>query len=355
MQGPSPLKMDAPQLLPVAAEILEQVFDVLPIADIGRLQRTCRPSRVAAKDRRPWVLQRRGLEPRWPWRKAHAAEAALFFDMLGSPSLWTPGPNERHGNVMERGDDHDATDVAESPVSPWLWLSGGTDWQGFQGGFRCISEVGIQPTWLTFRVRISTPALSGAFLTFAAAQRTWGLEDIVLAFHYSGDERSHQRRCFVVQSGAVQHGGTTHPIRMQDEVVADKPYVVAVNFDWRAGVMSVFIDGVEHLHRKPFRAERPVSFAAVYNWRSGARAAFSELMLGYACPYAACSASSETAPADHTLRACCKRRLPTKARPMASTSTFTKAMRSSSKLLYASAALGVLAAVVVQQLVATGS
>lgn len=341
---------DAQQLLPVAPEVLEQILDALPVVNIGRLQQASSLIRAAAKERRPWVLHRRRLDACWSWRKAHAAETALFFDMRGSPGLWTPGPNDKHGNVIESCKDDDVAGVVGTDAS-WLWLSGGTDWQGFQGGFRCISECGIQPTWLTFNVRIATPALSGAFLTFSAAQRTWGLEDIVMAFHYSGDERLSQRRCFVVQTGAAQHGDMSHPILELPEIVADRPYQIAMNFDWAAGVMSVFIDGVRYVHLLPFKAAHPVRFSAIYNWRSGARTAFSELMVGHCCPYAIRSNEVKS-----RLSARCKHR-------SSPSCTLSSAVGSSATvstgksltltgLLFGSAAFGFLVAVLAQQLLA---
>jgi len=343
--------VDHAQLLPTAAEILEQVLYGLPIADIGRLQQTSRHSLAAADERRPWILRRRRVEASWTWRKVHAAEVALFYDLLGSPSLWNPGPNLRHHNVLECGgsDENDDTvdDALDHPSArggPWLWLSGGTDWQAFQGGFRSISEDGIKPTWLTFRVRIATPELSCAFLTFASARRTWGLEKIVLAFHYSGDERLTQRRCFIVQAGATQHGDASHVIRLQPEIVADQPYQVAVKFDWDASVMSVFIDGVEHIHCAPFKTEEPIRFAAIYNWRSGARTAFSELLRGNACAYSACDSSAQLPKP----RGCCKRRVPPK---NASPNVFGSAgvTSTSTKLLLTSAIIVLLASVMMQQ------
>ena len=35
----------------------------------------------------------------------------------------------------------------------------------------------------------------------------------------------------------------------------------------------------------PFKAQSPIRHAAVFNWRSAARAAFSELVLGDECPH----------------------------------------------------------------------
>lgn len=279
--------------------------------------------------------------------------------MLGTPRLWTPGPNDKQGNIMESSGNDEAD--GEDDTSGWLWLSGGTDWQGFQGGFQCISTDGVKPSWLTFRVRIATPALSGAFLTFSAAQRTWGLEDIVFAFHYSGDERSrsHQQRCFLIQTGSTQQGHDSHPIRIQPEIVADQPYQVSIHFDWAAAEMSVFVDGVQYLSGIPFRAAHPVRFAAIYNWRSGARTAFSELMLGDACPYDISSSTfgrSQLRLAKRTYAACCKRRKdvhPAAPTPERIGSAIVAMTSLASTRLLASAAFGLAAAVCLQQLIAS--
>jgi hypothetical protein len=208
-------------------------------------------------------------------------EAALFVELFGDPQAWTRGPNGKSSpcNDMELDQTHDHTE-------PWLWLSGGTDWQGFQGGFRSVSAEGIRPTWVAFRVRIATPELSGAFLTLSSAQRTWGLADPILAFSYRGDEGSQNRRCFSVQTGAFQTGDVSHNCQIAPEVTSSKPYDIAVHLDWSAKAMSVFIDGVRQVHGVPFKAENPIRFAAIYNWRSGARTAFSEMLLGHDCPFA---------------------------------------------------------------------
>jgi len=342
------------QLIPAAAEILEQVFDASFIVDIGRLQQTSRHIRHVSQERRPCVLQRRGLQAQWSWRKGHAAESALFFDMQGSPNTWTPGPNDRQGNVMYNVGSNDDGDIADD--LSWLWLSGGTDWQGFQGGFRCISDVGLQPQWVTFRVRIATPSVSGAHLTFAAAQRTWAFEDIIFAFHYSGDERAQQRRCFVVQTGTTQQGDTSYQIRLQPEVVADCPYQVAVHFDWTAAKMSVFVDGILHVDGVPFKATKPLRFAAIYNWRSSARTAFSELMLGNVCPYGLYIKQGKLPQpclakwASSASVVCCKRSLHQKHESTAVIRTTTPFLSSpTNHLLFASAVLGLLAAAAMQQ------
>lgn len=351
MAACAPVDIASHQLLPAAAEVLEQVFDALQINDIGNVQATSRHTLAVAEERRSRVLKRRNMEAFWSWRKAHAVESALFFDMLGSPSLWALGPNQQHHNVIEEGNDNDG--------SPWLQLSGGTDWQAFQGGFRCISQDGIRPTWVTFRVRIATPELSCAFLTFAAAQCRWGLEDIVLGFNYSGDENAQRRRCFTVQTGATQNGGSSMPIHVEPEIVANQAYQVSIHCDWASSAMSVFVDGVKYVDSMPLRTARPIIFTALFNWRSGARTAFSELMLGDTCPCELCDASvwRTRSLAQRARSACCKRRPPPNhesqvpSGPSASPWTTRKSSWTARKTLFATATIGCVAAVAVQQFV----
>lgn len=281
-------KYTAPATCSVTSEaewlpVLSDLLDLLPIQTIGRMMSTSKDTGTGIEVLRKRTLSRRGLHPSWSWQKAQALETALFSDPLGDPCIWTPGPNGQSSpcNTMESGGEFGQ---AES----WLWLSGGTDWKGFQGGFRTVSEVGIFPTWVAFRVRIATPELSGAFLTLSSSQHTWGLADPILSFSYCGDEKTHQRRCFSVLAGNVKTQAQANlalPCYVEPEVVCDKPYDVAVWFDWNAKVMSVFIDGKRCLDRITFEADSPIRYAAIYNWRSGARTAFSELILGDTCPF----------------------------------------------------------------------
>lgn len=267
-------------LLPV----LQDVLLALPAADVSRLRLSDRRLLAASDALRPQVLSRRGLSASCSWQKAQAVEEALFCDRSGDPCIWTPGPN-KHGvhNVLEQkdaGSDH------------WLALSGGTDWQGFQGGFRRISEDGIQPSWVAFRVRVETPALSGAFLTLSGEQEMWGLSDPVLVFSYRGDDCSSNRRCFMVQTSLAQqcHGNDSRLQHAcypnQQPVDGSRAHEVAMNLDWNTGTMSVFIDGKQHVHGARFKPPSPIRYMALYNWRSGARTAFSELLLGTSCPFA---------------------------------------------------------------------
>merc|ERR1712232_394380 len=91
--------------------------------------------------------------------------------------------------------------------------------------------------------------------------------------------------CFAVQTHAAQHGGA--PSFCDVPVEADRPYDVAVRFDWDRAMISVFIDGRELVREKAFDATHTIRYAALYNWRSSARAAFSEIALGNAAPHLA--------------------------------------------------------------------
>lgn len=268
------------QLLPGMEEVLEEVFRGLPAHDVGRLRLVDRHVLKAATEMRPRVLAARGMAGR-SWQRCCAAEEALFFDPLGTPAdgvrRWTPGPNGKNEcNAMEPED-------SDVEGESWCWLTGGTDWQGFQGGFRSISETGLRPKWVSFRVRVATPELSGAFLTLAAGQHTWGLSDPVVAFSYRGDERAQNKRCFQVQTGATQKGDVIHACE-SCEVVPDRPYDVSIQLDWARSSMSVFVNGKRYVHDAHFKSSQGIRFAAMYNWRSGARTAFSDLIIGDVCP-----------------------------------------------------------------------
>mmetsp|Transcript_60090 Transcript_60090/g.143190 ORF Transcript_60090/g.143190 Transcript_60090/m.143190 type:complete len:359 (+) Transcript_60090:98-1174(+) len=259
--------------------ILDGISQALPVADIARLGQTASQNMQLCRELRHKVLQERGYEQTWTWQQANTVETALFLDRFSNLGNWAPGPNEKSPcNVMESSMD-------SSTSAEWLLISGGTDWQGFQGGFRQLSEVGLRPRWISFQVRITTPELSGAFLALAPSTHTWGLSEPVLSFSYGGDERSQQRRCFSVQTGAIQSGGVSHSFCPDPEVVRDRPYAIAVELDWRRQCMSVYVDGMKHIHQVPFQPKGPIRFAAVYNWRSRARTAFSQLVLGNARPH----------------------------------------------------------------------
>mmetsp|Transcript_23125 Transcript_23125/g.66717 ORF Transcript_23125/g.66717 Transcript_23125/m.66717 type:complete len:345 (+) Transcript_23125:98-1132(+) len=262
----APAAGGAAAMLPALRELLA----AMPAEDICRLLQAERRLREAAACLRPQVLAQRGRDPAWSWRKVRAVEGALFCDLLGDPGIWKPGPNERGAcNVLER----------EGGEGPWLWLSGGTDWQGFQGGFRNVSEEGLRPAWVSFRVRVATPTLSGAFFTLSGEQHLWGLADPVMVFSYRGDDCSSGRRCFSVQPYA-KHGAVPLFMQPESEVAGDRPYDVALRLDWETGMLSAYLDGKLCIEGVPFKASTPIRYVAIYNWRSGARTAFSELALG---------------------------------------------------------------------------
>jgi hypothetical protein len=283
-------------------EILERVLDQLPVTDIGRTGCVCHQASSVVKGCRPAILRQRSFSAHWSWQKANAVERAAFFDLfahasceLGYDKKWEPGPNSANGMGMNRLEEESGTGS-----EPWLGLSGGTDWQGFQGGFRCVAKNGLRPTWVSFRVQVMTPEFSGAFFTLAAGLHTWGLADPIVSFHYNGDERPKLGRCFVVQSGSSQKGDALHSCLQKPE--ANRPYNVAIRLDWLQQEMSVFIDGALCLEDVAFKASLPIRYAAVYNWRSNARAAFSEILLGDYCPHEVQQVSSIVKSAESNVR-----------------------------------------------------
>jgi len=222
------------------------------------------------------ALARRGVHSNWSWQKAHAVETAFFCNPSADPDVWMQGPNvQRQCNAIQHEDGAD----------PWLCLSGGTDWQGFQGGYRQISEDGVRAKWVTFKVRIDTTALSGAFFTLSGSRHTWGLSEPIFLFTYRGDDSTQYRRSFTVETSPFSQNGFVHKMCPDDAVVADRPYDVALRFDWDRSVVSVYINGKQYVNRVPFSSAVPVRYAAIYNWRSEARTAFSDLTIGNHCPY----------------------------------------------------------------------
>eukprot|EP00930_Biecheleria_cincta_P057137 TRINITY_DN43116_c0_g1_i1.p1 TRINITY_DN43116_c0_g1~~TRINITY_DN43116_c0_g1_i1.p1 ORF type:complete len:349 (+),score=52.33 TRINITY_DN43116_c0_g1_i1:38-1048(+) len=264
--------------LPDVQEVLENVCGCIPVLDIARLGLATTFMQEAMQKGRSKFLECRGFNTQWGLQKAHAVETALF-NAFGPSSLkqWTPGPNDTaSGNVIAPNETHS-----------WIQISGGTDWNCFQGGYQCISEAaGIRPSWVSFNVRIATPHLSSAFLVLAAGQQLWGLVDPVVSFNYNGHEHSNPEHhgCFAIQTGSAQKGDSPHLCHMKPEFLPEKAYDVAISLDWERAEMSMFIDGRLQIHRQAFKAEQPVRYVAVFNWRSGARAAFSELTLGDSCP-----------------------------------------------------------------------
>lgn len=244
---------------------------LLPAADGSRLLHCCnRLLHEVASRCLMEVLEQRGFPSSWSWQRVHHAETAILFDPLLDPSLWHPGPNRKaECNGLE--------------VSPsyWLWLSGGTDWQLFQGIYRDLPESDAKPQWLSFEVFVGTPEFSGAFVALAPGTHTWGLETPTIVFAYNGDERAAFRRSFTVSDGS-----SSSAVVLSD-VDPRRPYAVAVHLDWTAGTMNVYVDGVQRISTRPFNAERTINTVALYNWRRQARHALANLCLGPHPPHLA--------------------------------------------------------------------
>jgi hypothetical protein len=261
----------------------------LSAKEVARLLLTGRHAQSGFKEHWPAIVIKRNFPRWWPLQKVNQAEAAMFYDPLDSPQLWQRGPNKK---VLKRQADS-ATEVWEGNVlesdisGTWLTLSGGTDWQAFQGGLRTVSNTGARPSWVSFRVQISRPAYNGAFIVLAAGTHTWGLEDVVFMFQYRGDEGAKNKRCFALQTTPSQKGGKPAICEQAQPVISDRPYDIAINLDWAKGTLSLFIDGVRQLSGEVFDVTAPVRYVAVYNWRAAAQTSLSELVLGSALPYMA--------------------------------------------------------------------
>jgi len=255
-------------LLPV----LQNVAETLTVLDIGRLHCTCQHLSGSLELLRSIVLGHRGRDTTWSWQKAHSVEAAALYDPLNALQPWTRGPNARNGR-----------DVIEAKGDA-LWLSGGTDWQGFQGAFRCVADQGVFASWISFRVRIATPDVSGAFLSLYGCKRSWGFTDPVLVFNYRGDA-TEQDHCFSLQTEFDQSVEKRH-VSQRLDVSGDRSFDIAVHLNWEQKTATMFVDGVPHVSRVPFHGTSPIRYATLYNWRSSARTAFAELIVGGACPSA---------------------------------------------------------------------
>mmetsp|Transcript_23193 Transcript_23193/g.59164 ORF Transcript_23193/g.59164 Transcript_23193/m.59164 type:complete len:360 (+) Transcript_23193:45-1124(+) len=268
--------------------VLQRMCECLPIVELCRLQPAAKTLANHVRDNREDLLKARRLPAGWPWHKAHVVEDAVFFDRMVLPEdSWSNGPNTKsQGNKcsMSVGEDGE-----------WLWLTGGTDWQGFQGLFRQVSGSGVKPRWLSFQVRVETLAVSGGFLAVSSGQHTWGLQPLLLLFGFRGDDGPGPTRRFKVQtssSPAAQGPAAWHSCGGEGaaEVESGRPYSVAIHLDWARGKLAVFIDGQEQLREVPFQNNAPIRFLGLYNWRSESRTAFSELLLGRARPFSLAAA-----------------------------------------------------------------
>jgi len=257
----------------------DRSFDLMPflqvVVDLMEVQSICRFRHASStlsgpvEALRSTVLGRRFKSPSWPWQKAHSIEAAALHDEFTSLPAWTPGPNKRNKrNVLFR-------------LHHALCASGGTDLQAFQGVYRTVSTEGVQSSWISVRVRVGTPNASGAFLALYSAKRSWGFANPVLVFNYRG-QASEQQRCFSLQTefGTTQKRHVSHQVEPVEDRVCD----VAIHLDWQGKTASMFIDGVVKVQAVPFRASHSIRYATIYNWPSGAKAAFSDLTIGCVSP-----------------------------------------------------------------------
>lgn len=253
---------------------------MLAFEDLSRLRCTESLGLKAVDSVLPRVLVRRGLSPGWSLRRA---TETIFYDALDDVRSWRKGPNSQSlGNALTVDGDGDD--------QQWLWLSGGTDWQAFQGCFRCFSEAGVRPSWITFRMRIATPEISGACLALCASQHMWGFTELALVVGFCGTDASNVP-CFTLQTDVASdryvgannllHKGCPLPMGSPSTLrCTDRPFDIAVHLDWGKKKASLFVDGSPHIWRVPFKARTPVRFIAFYNWRKDARTAFSELAVG---------------------------------------------------------------------------
>merc|ERR1712136_500095 len=245
------------------------VVDVMEVQDICRLGLASSTLSRPVEAVRSTVLGHRFQSPSWPWQKAHSIEAAALHDPFTTLQPWTRGPNERNvSNVLLR-------------LHHALFAPGGTDLQAFQGVSRTVSTEGVQSSWISVRVRVGTPNASGAFLALYSAKRSWGFANPVLVFNYRG-QASEQQRCFSLQTefGTTQKRHVSHQVEPVEDRVCD----VAIHLDWQGKTASMFIDGVVKVQAVPFRASHSIRYATIYNWPSGAKAAFSDLTIGCVSP-----------------------------------------------------------------------
>jgi len=176
------------------------------------------------------------------------------------------------------------------------------------GGFRTVSDApeGIRPSWVTFQVRVATLAVTGANLVLSSMRTRWGLGHPTFLFSYRGDGSSISR-CFFLETcigpdGAGKIAG--HRCLGLVDIKNNKAYDIAVHLDWTKGRLSLYINGWLSLNSIPFDNEDPVKVAAVYNWRSSAHSAFSEIMMGNLCPY---SVEGEVGRGASRSAVCCRR------------------------------------------------
>lgn len=266
--------MDHPILCPFAMEasLTHEILSLLPMVDAAKLHMTDRHMHETAQQALPRLLRQRGLCSTCSWHKAHVIEAAFFFDNFENLEQWLPGPNSNSGSTCNK---------VETGDGPWLWLTGGTDWQLFQGVYRKVFAEPACPRWISFEVRIATLEYSGAFVAFASGLKNWGLHDPAVVFSYTGDERQKAKRCFVVQGDAKSYGSSRVVL---DDIKSDRAYSIAICLDWVSHAMSIWVDGEIRIEKERFTADAQLQTVAVYNWRSAACTAVANLCISSVAP-----------------------------------------------------------------------
>eukprot|EP00746_Dinoflagellata_sp_MGD_P001431 gnl/MRDRNA2_/MRDRNA2_102700_c0_seq1.p1 gnl/MRDRNA2_/MRDRNA2_102700_c0~~gnl/MRDRNA2_/MRDRNA2_102700_c0_seq1.p1 ORF type:complete len:338 (+),score=56.21 gnl/MRDRNA2_/MRDRNA2_102700_c0_seq1:75-1016(+) len=250
------------------ANLTCEILSMLPLVDAAKLHMTDRHVREIGRTALPNLLTQRGLHPSWSWQKGRMVEDAHFFENFQTLEHWLPGPNSNSGSTCNN---------VETGEGPWLWLTGGTDWQLFQGVYRQVLEKPARPCWISFEVRIAAPAYSGAFVALASGLKNWGLSAPALVFSYIGDERQKTQRCFVVQGNPKQYSSSRVVL---PDIKPDRAYSIAVCLDWTSHVMSIWVDGEQRIEKEPFNTDADIQMVAVYNWRSSARTALANLCIG---------------------------------------------------------------------------
>lgn len=262
----------APSPFAVEASLTNDILSLLPLVDAAKLHMTDRQLCEIGRKALPSLLTQRDLNATWSWHKGHMVEDAWFFDNFESLEQWKPGPNSNSGSTCNK---------VETGEGPWLWLTGGTDWQLFQGVYRQVADKPARPRWISFEVRIATPEYSGAFVALASGVKNWGLHAPSLVFSYIGDERQKSKRCFVVQGDAKSYASSRVVLA---DVESDTGYSIAICLDWASHTMSIWVDGERRMEKEPFNAEGSIQMVAVYNWRSAARTAMANLCIGDRAP-----------------------------------------------------------------------
>lgn len=257
--------------------LLERVCELLSALDVARMLMVSHHFWAFGADSMPRFIEKR-FRPGWQLQTAYASEVAVFFDYMRDTTRWMDGPNaSKPYNVA-------STDTLPGDEGAWTFLKDGTDWLGFQGIYCQFSQKGCRPKWVSFRVCLHTLDLSGAFFALSAGKRTWGLQPIIFIFNYRGDDMQSGKRCFALQT--LPNSGELHIMELeQEQIRAGVAYEVSIRLHWGTGTLALFINGQKVLEAVPFQADLQPQLVGLYNWRSQAVCAFSEVMIGNAPPY----------------------------------------------------------------------